>query len=94
MDSIYSTIFGALLGEKNRGEVVGRDIIGDYTVDTCYTVDQGWETGVWKGSHEVLIVGRYPSREAAKEGHEAWCEVCQLEPSQAWDVQMEEILSF
>lgn len=94
MDSIFSTMFGILMGENNRGEVVGRDTIGDYTIDTCYTIDQGWETGVWKGNHNTLIVGRYPSREAAEEGHKAWCEVCQLEPSQAWDVQMEEIISF
>lgn len=94
MDSIFSTMFGILMGENNRGEVVGRDTIGDYTIDTCYTIDQGWETGVWKGNHSTLIVGRYPSREAAEEGHKAWCEVCQLEPLQAWDVQMEEIISF
>lgn len=94
MDSIFSTMFGILMGENNRGEVIGRDTVGDYTIDTCYTIDQGWETGVWKGNHNTLIVGRYPSREAAEEGHKAWCEVCQLEPSQAWDVQMEEIISF
>ena len=94
MDSIFSTMFGILMGENNRGEVIGRDTVGDYTIDTCYTIDQGWETGIWKGNHNTLIVGRYPSREAAEEGHKAWCEVCQLEPSQAWDVQMEEIISF
>ena len=39
MDSFYSTLFGASLGITNRGEVVGRDTIGEYTVDTCYTLD-------------------------------------------------------
>lgn len=38
MDSIYSTLFGALFG--TRGEVVGKDTVGDYTIDTCYTIDQ------------------------------------------------------
>ena len=94
MDSIYSMMFGIMLGKNNRGEVVGRDTVGNYTIDTCYTVDQGWETAVWKDNHSMLIVGRYPSREAAEKGHKDWCAACQLEPSQAWDVQMEEIISF
>lgn len=94
MDSIYSMLFGISLGSHNRAEEVGRDTVGRYTIDTCYTVDQGWETAVWKDNNNMLIVGRYPSREDAEEGHKTWCEVCQLEPSQAWDVQMEEIISF
>ena len=94
MDNIYSTLFAIMMGDKARGEEVGRDEVNNYTIDTCYTVDQGWETAVWKDDNSMLIVGRYPSREDAEEGHKTWCEVCQLEPSQAWDVQMEEIMSF
>lgn len=94
MDSIYSTIFGILMGENNRSEVVGRDIVGDYTIDTCYTVDQGWETAVWKDENPMIIVGRYATKEEAKKGHEDWCEVCQLEPVSAWSVQMDEIINF
>lgn len=89
MDSIYSIMFGAMLGENNRGEVVNRDTINDYTIDTCYTIDQGWETAVWKGSNPMIIVDRYASKEDAQKGHENWCEACKLNPSSAWSVQME-----
>ena len=89
MDSIYSTLFGLMLGDNNRSEVISRDIVGDYTIDTCYTIDQGWETAVWKGSNPMIIVGRYASKEDAQEGHENWREICKLNPSTAWSVQME-----
>ena len=89
MDSIYSIMFGAMLGKNNRGEVVSRDTINDYTIDTCYTIDQGWETAVWKGSNPMIIVDRYASKEDAQKGHENWCEACKLNPSSAWSVQME-----
>ena len=35
MDSIYSTLFGIMLGENNRSEVIGRDTINDYTITRC-----------------------------------------------------------
>ena len=90
MDSIYSTLFGIMLGENNRSEVIGCDIVNNYTIDTCYTIDQGWETAVWKGSNPMIIVGRYASKEDAQKGHENWCEICnKLNPSSAWSVQME-----
>ena len=85
MDSIYSTLFGALFG--SRGEVVGRDTVGDYTIDTCYTIDQGWETAVWKGDGDIVIVGRYPDKETACEGHEDWCAACLSNPTSVWSVQ-------
>ena len=89
MDSIYSTLFGIMLGENNRSEVIGRDTINDYTIDTCYTIDQGWETAVWKGSNPMIIVDCYASKEDAQKGHENWCEACKLNPPSAWSVQME-----
>ena len=89
MDSIYSMLFGLMLGETDRSEVIGRDIVGDYTIDTCYTIDQGWETAVWKGSNPMIIVGRYASKKDAQEGHENWREICKRNPSSAWSVQME-----
>lgn len=94
MDSIYSAFFGFLMGENNRSEVVGRDTVGDYTIDTYYTLDQGWETAVWKDDHPMIIVGRYATQEDAQRGHEDWCEACKLNPSQAWSVQMDEIVNF
>lgn len=89
MDSIYSTLFGAMLGEANRQEVVGRDTVGEFTIDTCYTVDQGWETAVWKGDHDMIIVGRYATKEDAQEGHDDWCAACLANPTGAWSVQMD-----
>jgi len=94
MDSIYSTMFGILMGRNNRGEVVGRDEVNGYTIDTCYTVDQGWETGVWKGDGEIIIVGRYASKEDAAEGHDDWCEACKVNPVGAWSIQEEEYVNF
>ena len=94
MDNIYSLLFGAMMGENNRSEVVGRDTIGEYTIDTCYTIDQGWETAVWKGEHEMIIVGRYATKEAAQEGHESWCEVCRYAPTSAWSVQLDAYVDF
>lgn len=94
MDSIYSLLFGALMGENNRSEVIGRNTVGEYTIDTCYTVDQGWETAIWKGSNPMIIVGRWASKEAAQEGHNDWCEVCKLEPNSVWSVQTEQIEFF
>ena len=89
MDSIYSTLFGIMLGKNNRSEVIGRDTVNDYTIDTCYTIDQGWETAVWKGSNPMIVVDRYASKEDAQKGHENWCEACRLNPFSAWSVQME-----
>lgn len=96
MDSIPSMLFAIYAGEAARGSVVGRDEVGEYTIDTCYTLDQGWETAVWKGdAGEIIIVGRYATEEDAKDGHETWCEVCkQLEPSSAWSVQTDQIEFF
>ena len=93
MDSFQSTLFGASLGIANRGEVVGRDTIGEYTVDTCYTLDQGWETGLWKGDGIVVIVGRYATEEEAQEGHNEWCAACALEPKSVWSVQIDEYVT-
>ena len=89
MDSIYSTLFWIMLGKNNRSEVIDCDTVNDYTIDTCYTIDQGWETAVWKGSNPMIIVERYASKEDAQKGHENWCEICKLNPSSAWSVQME-----
>ena len=89
MDSIYSTLFGIMLGKNNRSEVIGCDTVNDYTIDTCYTIDQGWETAVWKGSNPMIIVDRYASKEDAQKGHENQREICKLNPSSAWSVQME-----
>ena len=87
MDSLESVLFGIMMGGANRQTVVGRDTVGHYTIDTCYTVDQGWETAVWKDDGEMIIVGRYATKEQAREGHSDWCAACLLDPTTAWSVQ-------
>lgn len=94
MDNIFSTLFGAMIGKANRGEVVGRDEVGDYTIDTCYTLDAGWETAVWKGDGDTIIVGRYASKEGAAKGHEDWVAVCELCPTQVWSIQYDRYEKF
>ena len=94
MDSLESALFGLMMGELNRQEVVGRDTVGEYTIDTCYTVDQGWETAVWKGDNDMIIVGRYATKELAQEGHDDWCAVCLANPVGALSVQFDEYQAF
>ena len=87
MDNIYSTLFGALFADYNSCEKIGCDTVGEYIIDTCCTIDQGWETAVWKNNGDMIIVGRYPSKEHAKVGHIHWCAACALNPIKAWSVQ-------
>ena len=87
MDSLEDLLFGILYGGSYNGEKIGTDIVGDYTIDTCDTIDQGWETAVWKGENPMIIVDRYKTKEEAVKGHENWIEVCKLNPVQAWSVQ-------
>lgn len=95
MDDIYSTLFGILMGKNNRGEVVGRDEVNNYTIDTCYTVDQGWETAVWYMEYPMIIVARYPDKETATQGHNNWIETCRdNHPTHALSVQTDCIESF
>lgn len=77
-----------------RGEVVGRDKIGAYTVDTCDTMDCGYETGIMKDGGEWIIVEYYKNSEQAKIGHQKWCKFCESNPSEVYSVQMEEIEKF
>lgn len=92
MDSLESLLFGLLT--NNRNDVVGNDKVDDYTVDTCYTADAGYETGIMKNGGEWIIVERYPSREAAEEGHKKWMEFCMAVPSFAYSVQLDKMVRF
>lgn len=95
MDDIYSTLFGIIMGDQNRGEVVGRDEVNNYTIDTCYTIDQGWETAVWYMDYPMIIVARYPDKETAVQGHKNWVDTCTTNcPSHAFSVQTDRIESF
>ena len=94
MDDIFSTFFGILNGNYDTAEKIGRDTVGDYTIDTCDTIDQGWETAVWKGDGDIIIVARYDTKEEAQQGHEDWIDVCKTNPSAAWSVQMDAYVKF
>lgn len=87
MDTLESLLFG--LFTNNRNDVVGNDKVNDYTVDTCYTNDAGYETAVMRDGGEWVIVERYSSREAAEAGHKVWVETCQINPSSVYSVQLE-----
>lgn len=88
MDSIESLMFGLMM--NNRNDVVGRDEIDDYTVDTCYTYDAGYETAIMRDGGEWVIVARYSSREEAEEGHKEWMDYCMTNPTFAYSVQLDE----
>jgi hypothetical protein len=94
MDSIESLIKGILNANPATCDKVGRDRVGAYTIDTCHTCDQGWETAVWKDEGEIIIVARYETKEEAQIGHEDWISVCKLNPTSAWSVQCDEYINF
>ena len=94
MDDIFSTLFGILNANYDLADKVGRDQVGDYTIDTCDTVDQGWETAVWKGDGDMIIVARYESKEEAEQGHEDWVTICRTNPISAWSVQLDSYEKF
>ena len=88
MDTFESLLFGIAMGKNNRSEDVGNDTINGYTIDTCYTIDQGWETAVWYKNSEIVIVGRYPDKETAAQGHREWVETCTTnKPMMVYSVQ-------
>lgn len=94
MDSFESLLFGTLYGDYDNADKCGRDIVGDYTIDTCDTVDCGYETAIWKGNHDMIIVERYKNKKEAEEGHKKWCKFCENEPKEIYSVQTDEIETF
>ena len=49
----------------------GRDDIDGFTIPTCWTTDEGFETAIID-KHKVHIVERYPNEIEAGKGHEKW----------------------
>lgn len=90
MDSLESLMFGLLM--NNRNDVVGNDKIYDYTVDTCYTADAGYETAIMRDGGEWVIVARYSSRDEAEKGHKEWIESCKKLPTIVYSVQLNEMV--
>jgi hypothetical protein len=69
---------------------VDNTVVGDYTVDTCFTSDAGFETAIWKENGEpMVIVERYEDKDQAQVGHEKWCEFCKGNPTEVYSVQLE-----
>ena len=62
MDSLFDLLFGIMNNDYSKADKVGNDVIGDYTIDTSDTVDQGYETAMWKDNGDIIIVERYPNK--------------------------------
>lgn len=58
MDNLMDLIFGIVYNDHDS-DLIGRDQVDDYTIDTCLTADQGYETAVWVADHNMVIVARY-----------------------------------
>ena len=88
MDTLESLLFGIFNSTGNEEEI-GHNIVGSYEVDTVYTVDQGYETAIWKtgNSWDMIVVQRYEAKDEAVEGHNLWIEHCKLNPLGAYSVQ-------
>lgn len=96
MDSFGSIIYRMLYGKEFRQNTkkIIRDEVGDYTIDTCDTIDAGYETAIWKDNNPMIIVERYDTWENSKKGHKKWCKFCKNNPTSAYSVQTDEIEEF
>ena len=96
MDKLSDIMIGVLFGKEFRktADIIGTDKVGDYTIDTCDTIDAGYETAIWKGSYRMIIVERYSNYNEAVLGHEKWCKFCETEPNEVYSVQYDKILKF
>lgn len=93
MDNIFSSMFGIFANLFNKPDRIARDTVGEYTISTMFTIDQGYETAIWKGNGEIVIVARYETKEEAETGHAVWQSVCELNPKRLWSVQFEEFIN-
>lgn len=94
MDSLFDLMFGIMNNDYDKADKAGHDIVGDYTIDTCDTMDQGYETAMWKGDGDIIIVERYPNKERAEAGHTKWCEFAKTNPEHVYSVQMDQHVNF
>ena len=94
MDSLFDLLFGIMNNDYSKADKVGNDVIGDYTIDTCDTVDQGYETAMWKDDGDIIIVERYPNKMRAEVGHSKWCEFAKTNPKFVYSVQLDEFVNF
>ena len=94
MDSLFDLMFGIMNNDYSKADKVGNDVIGDYTIDTCDTIDQGYETAMWKDNGDIIIVERYPNKMRAEVGHSKWCEFAKTNPKFVYSVQLDEFVNF
>ena len=94
MDSLFDLMFGIMNNDYSKADKVGNNVIGDYTIDTCDTIDQGYETAIWKGDGDIIIVERYPNKMRAEVGHSKWCEFAKTNPKFVYSVQLNEFVNF
>ena len=94
MDSLFDLMFGIMNNDYSKADKVGNDVIGDYTIDTCDTIDQGYETAMWKDDGDIIIVERYPNKMRAEVGHSKWCEFAKTNPKFVYSVQLDEFVNF
>ena len=94
MDSLFDLMFGIMNNDYSKADKVGNDIIDSYTIDTCDTVDQGYETAMWKDDGDIIIVERYPNKMRAEIGHSKWCEFAKTHPKFVYSVQLDEYVNF
>ena len=94
MDSLFDLMFGIINNDYSKADKVGHDVIGNYTIDTCDTVDQGYETAMWKDDGDIIIVERYPNKMRAEIGHSKWCEFAKTNPKFVYSGQLDEFVNF
>ena len=94
MDSLFDLMFGIMNNDYSKADKAGHDTVGDYTIDTCDTMDQGYETAMWKGDGDIIIVERYPDKARAEAGHTKWCEFAKTNPEHVYSVQMDQHVNF
>ena len=96
MDNPFLNLFGAMFDYDNyASRKVDCTDINDYTIDTDYTSDYGYETAIWKNdSDDMAIVERYVDKIEAIKGHNKWVEFCKTNPSKVWNIQTDEYFEF
>lgn len=77
--------------ELEKNNEVLRNKVGEYTIDSCWTFDCGYETAIWRKNNPVIIVERYETEEDMKKGHKKWKEFCKGKPIKVYSVQLDEM---
>ncbi len=101
MDNILKNFWlngGALRGmaereQQEKNKDVLNTKINEYTVDSCYTFDEGYETAIKYKEKDWVITQRYSNKEEIQKGHQNWCDFCKDNPTQVYSVQMCEMES-